>query len=138
MSDAPATAAAPSEPTGVSAESPTATPASSEPAPEAPKSYDKAAMLERMRTNRAEKSTQVEEAPAKSIEILDALSDPDVRGVIRTDLGAEGLTVIVVLLEDRLPVAGLEHREPPESVPYAHIAFGLEGAASPSQEDRLE
>lgn len=64
MSDAPATAAAPSEPTGVSAESPTATPASPEPAPEAPKSYDKAAMLERMRSNRAEKSTQVEEAPA--------------------------------------------------------------------------
>lgn len=64
MSDAPATAAAPSVPTGVSAESPTATPASSEPAPEAPKSFDKAAMLERIRSSKAEKPTQVEEGPA--------------------------------------------------------------------------
>lgn len=66
MSDAPATAAAPEGPTGVSAESPTAPPASSEPAPvEAPKSFDKAAMLERIRSSKASKDVaQVEEAPA--------------------------------------------------------------------------
>lgn len=64
MSDAPATAAAPEGPTGVSVESPTTTQAPSEPAPEAPKSFDKAAMLERMRANKAEKPAQVEEGPA--------------------------------------------------------------------------
>ena len=64
MSDAPATAAAPEGPTGVSVDSPTTTPAPSEPAPEAPKSFDKAAMLERMRANKAEKPAQVEEGPA--------------------------------------------------------------------------
>lgn len=60
MSDAPAAAAAPEGPTGVSVESPTTTPAPSEPAPEAPKSFDKAAMLERMRASK----NQVEEGPA--------------------------------------------------------------------------
>lgn len=60
MSDAPATAAAPEGLTGVSVESPTTTQAPSEPAPEAPKSYDKAAMLERMRASK----NQVDEGPA--------------------------------------------------------------------------
>lgn len=60
MSDASAAAAAPEGPTGVSVESPTTTQAPSEPAPEAPKSFDKAAMLERMRASK----NQVEEGPA--------------------------------------------------------------------------
>lgn len=60
MSDAPATAAAPEGPIGVSVESPTTTQAPSEPAPEAPKSFDKAAMLERMRASK----NQVEEGTA--------------------------------------------------------------------------
>lgn len=60
MSDAPAPAAAPEGPTGVSVDSPTTTPAPSEPAPEAPKSFDKAAMLERMRASK----NQVDEGPA--------------------------------------------------------------------------
>jgi len=64
VSDAPATAAAPEGPTGVSVESPTTTQASPEPATEAPKSFDKAAMLERMKANKAEKPAQVEEGPA--------------------------------------------------------------------------
>lgn len=60
MSDAPATAAAPQGPTGVSVDSPTTPQASSEPAPEAPKSFDKAAMLERIKTSK----NQVEKGPA--------------------------------------------------------------------------
>jgi len=60
VSDAPATAAAPQGPTGVSVDSPTTPKASSEPAPEAPKSFDKAAMLERIKTSK----NQVEKGPA--------------------------------------------------------------------------
>jgi len=60
VSDAPATAAAPEGPTGVSVESPTTPQASLEPAPEAPKSFDKAAMLERIKASK----NQVEEGPA--------------------------------------------------------------------------